>query len=157
MFPVHRPHGIWFTKHIRRCRGHAVWTLVSATCSLHLTVPHLVDACTVWMRKGKPLISWMYCCPEFGSLVGGGTSQSLGTLLRMAVLHNCKVLCNSHCIFFFFCFVVPFSHCDKLIHKKFMMYIVSYNSVQNGLVYFKCLYVYMYVLWCTPERDFNKP
>ena len=48
--------------------------------------------------------------------------------------------------FFFFFFIVPFSHCDKLIRKKFMMYIVSYNSVQNGLAYFKCLYIYMYVL-----------
>ena len=24
---------------------------VSATCSLHLTVSHLVDACTVWLTK----------------------------------------------------------------------------------------------------------
>ena len=37
-----------------------------------------------------------------------------------------------------------------------MMYIVSYSSVQNGLVYSKYLYIYMYVLWCTPDRDFNK-
>ena len=29
-----------------------------------------------------------------------------------------------------------YSYCDKLFHMKFMMYIVSYNSVQNGLVYF---------------------
>ena len=27
--------------HNRRCRGYAVWTSVSATCSLHLTVPLL--------------------------------------------------------------------------------------------------------------------
>ena len=67
--------------------------------SLHLTMPHLADACALWMRKGKPLISAMYCRSEFGSLVGGGTCQSLGTQLRMAVLHNCKVLCNFHCIF----------------------------------------------------------
>ena len=37
--------------HNRGCWGHAVCTSVSATCSLHLTVPHLVDACTVWLRK----------------------------------------------------------------------------------------------------------
>ena len=105
MFPVHRPHGVWFTVHIRRCRGHPVWTSVSATCFLHLTVPHLADTCAEWMRKGKPLISAMYCRPEFGSLVGGGTSQSLGTQLRVAVLHNCKVLCNFHCIILFLLYI----------------------------------------------------
>ena len=96
MFTIHRPHEL---NTFVGAGEHAVWTSVSATYSLHLTVPHLVDACAMWMQKGKPLISAMYCRPEFGSLVGRGTSQSLGTRLWMAVLHNCKVLCNSQCIF----------------------------------------------------------
>ena len=36
--------------------GHAVWTSVSATCSLLLTVPILVVTCAVWPRRGKPVI-----------------------------------------------------------------------------------------------------
>ena len=37
-------------------QGHAVWTAsVSATCSLYLTVPLLVDAYVVWLRKGNKL------------------------------------------------------------------------------------------------------
>ena len=93
----------------------------------------MVDVCAVWMRKEKPpnFNNAMYCHQEFVSLVGGCTSQSLGTRLRMPVLRNWKVICNSHCIVFFFFSV--YSHCDKLIHIEFMMYIVSYNSVQNGL------------------------
>ena len=39
---------------------------------------------------------------------------------------------------------MPFSLGAKLIHKKFMMYIFSYSFVQNGLVFFKCMYIYMY-------------
>ena len=35
--------------------GHVVWTSVSATCSLHLTVPPLVDGCAVWLGIWKPL------------------------------------------------------------------------------------------------------
>ena len=27
---------------------------------------------------------------------------------------------------------------------EFMMFMVSYNSVQNGLVYFKCLYIHVH-------------
>ena len=42
-----RFHGVCTTVHIRRCRGHAVWTMVSATCSLHLTVSPLVGAYAV--------------------------------------------------------------------------------------------------------------
>ena len=42
-----RSHGVCATVHIRRCRGHAVWTLVSATCSLHLTVSPLAGAYAV--------------------------------------------------------------------------------------------------------------
>ena len=30
-----------------------------------------------------------------------------------------------------------YSHCYKLIHMEFIMYIVSCNSVQNGLVHFR--------------------
>ena len=33
---------------LRRCREHAVWTLVSATCSLHITVAHSIAAYSVW-------------------------------------------------------------------------------------------------------------
>ena len=34
-----------------QCGGHAVWTLVSATCSLHLALSLLGDACVV--RSGS--------------------------------------------------------------------------------------------------------
>ena len=33
-----------------------------------------------------------------------------------------------------------------IVLVDFKMYIVSYNSVHNGLVYFICLYIYMYVM-----------
>ena len=37
--PVNRTHGICIPEHNCRGRGHAVWTLVSATCFQPLTVP----------------------------------------------------------------------------------------------------------------------
>ena len=39
--------GMCATFHSGRCWGHAVWTLVPATCSLHLTVTSMVGARTV--------------------------------------------------------------------------------------------------------------
>ena len=39
------------TFHSGRCWGHAVWTLVSATCSLHLTVTSMVGARTVRLME----------------------------------------------------------------------------------------------------------
>ena len=50
--------GMCATFHSRRCWGHAVWTLVSATCSLHLTVTSMVCARTVRLMEessGSPL------------------------------------------------------------------------------------------------------
>ena len=41
-----------------RCSGHAVWTSVSATCSLQLTVPLLTDACSMWPKKGITQSLW---------------------------------------------------------------------------------------------------
>ena len=97
VFPVHRPHGVCSAVHNRRCGvgggggGHAVWTSVSATCPLHLTVSLLVAACAVWLRKGKPCIVLSIACaviPESRSLMGGATSQSLGTRLWMPARRN---------------------------------------------------------------------
>ena len=42
---VQCPGGVCVAVHIRRCRGHAVWTSVSATCCLLLTVLHLHTSC----------------------------------------------------------------------------------------------------------------
>ena len=44
---IFRPRGLCISVHIRRCMEHAVWTLASATCSLHLTVLPLVDVYTM--------------------------------------------------------------------------------------------------------------
>ena len=43
--------GMCATFHSGRCWGHAVWTLVSATCSLHLTVTSMVGARTVRLME----------------------------------------------------------------------------------------------------------
>ena len=83
--------------HRGRCRGHSVWTSVSTTCSLHLTLPRLVDACTIWLRKGVALST------RVGLFVDGGTYQSFGTQFWMSVLRNRKVICNSHSMVFYAC------------------------------------------------------
>ena len=41
---VHGPRGVCTVVYTRRSRGHAVWILVSATCSLHLALSLLGDA-----------------------------------------------------------------------------------------------------------------
>ena len=43
-------HGVYTTRHKRRSRWHAVWSSVSATCLLLLTVSHFEDACVVFSR-----------------------------------------------------------------------------------------------------------
>ena len=48
---------ICIKEHKRLCRRHAVWTSVSVTCPLLLTVPGLNVTCAVWPRRGKPLKS----------------------------------------------------------------------------------------------------
>ena len=88
---------------------------------------------------------------QLGSLVGGGTSQSLGTRLWVPVLLNWKVICNAHCPCVCACVCVwcvcvlknyrafllaHLINCDRIFLCVIMMYLVSYNSVQNGLVYF---------------------
>ena len=50
-FAVHGPRGVCTVVCIRQCGGHAAWTLVSATCSLHLALSLLGDACVV--RSGS--------------------------------------------------------------------------------------------------------
>ena len=45
---IHRQREICTAVHIRRCRGHAIWTLISATCSLHLTVSPLGAEYVAW-------------------------------------------------------------------------------------------------------------
>ena len=81
-----RSHGVCATVHIRRCRGHAVWTLVSATCSLHLTVSPLVGAYAV--RSDPPSYAYTDDSPGLGSLVGREFAQSLGARLLVSVLHS---------------------------------------------------------------------
>ena len=114
---------------------------------LHLTVPPLVDACAVWLGIGEPL--------NFNSEVLNSActdARSLGRLwvevLPNHLGHGSEwqycVTGNSRVIFLFFLHNSAFySHCDKLFHINFMMYIVSYNSVQNGL--FKCMYMFIHV------------
>ena len=69
--------------HIRRCRGRAVWTSASATCSLHVTVFPLVAACTA--RSGFHPCAYADASPGVGSLVGREFAQSLGARLLVSV------------------------------------------------------------------------
>ena len=62
-----------------RCREHAVWTLVSATCSHHVTLSPLIDAYT--MRSG-----FHHASPGAESLLGREFAHSLGTRLLVSVL-----------------------------------------------------------------------
>ena len=48
-YMVRAEYASWFT--LVGAGGHAVWTLVSATCSLHLALSLLGDACV--MRSGS--------------------------------------------------------------------------------------------------------
>ena len=61
-----------------------VWTLVSATCSLHLTVSPLIDVCT--MRSGFSPCAYTDASPGVESLVGREFAQSLGARLLMSVV-----------------------------------------------------------------------
>ena len=84
----------------------------------------------------------MCCHLRSGLLVGEGTSQSLVTRIWMPVLRNLKVISNFNCICLFFLenitepFLIIIFCSAVIILVDFKMYIVSYNSVQNGLVYF---------------------
>ena len=63
----HRPLGICIAVLICQCREHAVWTLVSTTCSLHLTVSLLVGVyvmrsnlhCAIYLHKHRSRITCM--------------------------------------------------------------------------------------------------
>ena len=59
VFHVRNQLGMCSTFHSSRCLGHAVWTLVSATCShMHLTLTSMVGARTVRLMEesvGFPL------------------------------------------------------------------------------------------------------
>ena len=79
------PRGLGISVHIRRCREHAFWTLVSATCSLHLTVLPLIDVYTT--RSGFSLCVYTDASPGVESLVGREFAQSLGARLLVSVLH----------------------------------------------------------------------
>ena len=91
----------------------------------------------------------MCCHLGSGSLVDRGTSQSLVTRFWVPVLRNLKVISSFSCIcfvvFFFVCFIFIKYYgtffivtcCSAVIVLvDFTMYIVSYNSEQNGSVYF---------------------
>ena len=66
MFLEYRPQGICSIEHNRRCRGHAVWASVSATCPLLLTVLNFLVACAVWSARRTPLLYivrlWLIWC-----------------------------------------------------------------------------------------------
>ena len=49
---------------LRRCREHAVWTLVSVTFSLHMTVAHFIAAYSVW--SGYSHCAYAYASPGVG-------------------------------------------------------------------------------------------
>ena len=53
--------GMCPTFHSGRCWGHAVWTLVTATCSLHLTVTSMVGARTVRLMVESSLFPLGAC------------------------------------------------------------------------------------------------
>ena len=80
---VHCPCGVCAAVHIRRCRGHAVWTSASATCSLHVTVFPLAAACTA--QSGFRPCAYADASPGVGSLVGREFAQSLGARLLVSV------------------------------------------------------------------------
>ena len=80
---VHCPCGVCAAVHIRRCRGNAVWTSASATCSLHVTVFPLAAACTA--RSGFRPCAYADASPGVGSLVGREFAQSLGARLFVSV------------------------------------------------------------------------
>ena len=68
---VHRPRRLCAAVHSRRCRGYAVWTLVSATCSLHFDGITLSSCISRAVRF--PSYAYTDACPGVGSLLGGGT------------------------------------------------------------------------------------
>ena len=61
-------------------------------------------------------------------------------------------------IFFFFLTIKDSYHFWSAVIRScgLMLYIVSYNSVQNGSVYFICLYIHVCNVM-TQKRYFNKP
>ena len=65
-------------------REHAVWTLVSATCSLHLTMSPLIDVYTT--RPGFSPCVYTDASPGVESLVGREFAKSLGARLLVSVL-----------------------------------------------------------------------
>ena len=70
---------------IRRCRGgHAVWTLVSTTCSLHLTVSTLAAAYVA--RSDLPPCAYAEVSPGVEWLVGRELVQILGARLLVSAL-----------------------------------------------------------------------
>ena len=97
--------------------GHAVWTLVSATCSPHLTVQHLVAAYAAW--SGFPPCAYADDSPGFGSLVGKEFAQSLGARLLVSALRGMGATHNLNYILFYIY--------DSL--RKF--YIVLFSTVIN--------------------------
>ena len=73
---VQCPGGVCVAVHIRWCRGHAVRTSASATCSLHVTVFPLVAACAA--RSGFHPCAYADASPGFGSIVGREFANHLG-------------------------------------------------------------------------------
>ena len=139
MFPEHRPHGICITVHSRRVQGACCLDIGFRHMFSAHDVPLFVDACAVWpvgLRKELKFhcinsaffFGWcVYCHRRLVSLVGGGTSQSLGTRLWMPVLRYVESnLQLSLYLFYIVILVISFLiSCDKLVHAEFMLYIYS--------------------------------
>ena len=96
---AHWPRGLCTAVHIRQCRGHAVWTLVSATCSLHLAVSTLAVALVAWTVF--PPCAYADISPGVGALVGREFAQSLGARLLMSALRIGKATRNLDSILFY--------------------------------------------------------
>ena len=84
---------------LRQCREHAVWTLVSDTCTLHLTVAPLVAAYAVW--SGFSPCAYAYASIGVGSLVGRELAQSLLARLFVSVSRRAGTTRNLVYILFY--------------------------------------------------------
>ena len=99
LYRLKRSRGVCTTVHFCRCREHAVWTLVSATCSLHMAVAHSIAAYSVW--SGYSPCAYADASPGVGSLVGREFAQSLGARLLVSVLHGAGATRNLYYILFY--------------------------------------------------------
>ena len=154
VFHVHNQLGMCTTFHSSQFWGHAVWTLVSATCShMHLTVTSMVGARTMQLME-EPVGFPLGACAAARSCV----ACRWGILPITCVTSRCRLCAGGDTI------LILISACDyqtrtcveltfnpTVILLRFMckqplwcIYIVPYNSIYNCLVYCVSIYVYLY-------------